>query len=127
MMKRSRTSNLHLDLGMKDKAYEYYCDFLNTSLEEVRESHHLALKMAIGLEKKERQTSILNFYIQICLNLDKIETKQFHDYMEMFLENNWHSTVENVIQDLYEAYPTNRMYRRKLIATLIRDRISKRK
>ena len=57
------------------------------------------------------------FYV---VNLDKIETKQFHDYMEMFLENNWHSTVEKIYTRLYEAYPTNRMYRRKLIATLIK-------
>ena len=115
-------SNLHLDLGMKDKAYEYYCDFLNTSLEEVRESHHLALKMAIGLEKKREANKHFKFlYPDILrLNLDKIETKQFHDYMEMFLENNWHSTVEKIYTKLYEAYPTNRMYRRKLIATLIK-------
>ena len=115
-------SNLHLDLGMKDKAYEYYCDFLNTSLEEVRESHHLALKMAIGLEKKREANKHFKFLYPdiLSLNLDKIETKQFHDYMEMFLENNWHSTVEKIYTKLYEAYPTNRMYRRKLIATLIK-------
>ena len=115
-------SNLHLDLGMKDKAYEYYCDFLNTSLEEVRESHHLALKMAIGLEKKREANKHFKFLYPdiLSLNLDKIETKQFHDYMEMFLENNWHSTVEKIYTRLYEAYPTNRMYRRKLIATLIK-------
>ncbi len=115
-------SNLHLDLGMKDKAYEYYCDFLNTSLEEVRESHHLALKMAIGLEKKREANKHFKFlYPDILnLNLNRIETKQFHDYMEMFLENNWHSTVEKIYTKLYEAYPTNRMYRRKLIATLIK-------
>ena len=115
-------SNLHLELGMKDKAYEYYCDFLNTSLEEVRESHHLALKMAIGLEKKREANKHFKFLYPdiLSLNLDKIETKQFHDYMEMFLENNWHSTVEKIYTRLYEAYPTNRMYRRKLIATLIK-------
>ena len=115
-------SNLHLDLGKKDLAYEYYCDFLNTSLEEVRESHHLALKMAIGLEKKREASRHFKFlYPNILeLDLDIIETKQFHDYMEMFLENNWHSIVEKVYTRLYEANPTNRMYRRKLIATLVR-------
>ena len=64
---------------MKDKAYEYYCDFLNTSLEEVRESHHLALKMAIGLEKKREANKHFKFLYPdiLSLNLDKIETKQF--------------------------------------------------
>ena len=115
-------SNLHLDLGQKDLAYEFYCDFLNTSLVSVRESHHLALKMAIGLEKKREANRHFKFlYPNILeLNLDVIETKQFHDYMEMFLENNWHSIVEKVYTRLYEANLTNRMYRRKLIATLVR-------
>ena len=88
-------SNLHLDLGKKDLAYEYYCDFLNTSLENVRESHHFALKTPIGLEKNREANRHFKFLYPNILefNLDIIETQLFHDYMAMIFDTTLLSIV----------------------------------
>ncbi len=43
-----------------------------------------------------------------------------NDYMEMFIKNNWYETVYEVYSKLYNHYPQNDEFRRRLIVTLVK-------
>ncbi len=121
-------TDLALKTGNRSKALELFNKLYEIRNGEVEEAF-LHKVMLLSLELSDYESSVFYFNkifdrILCKEDLSDLKSKEFKDYMTMFMENGWYDFVYDLYAQLHQDFPQNDEYRRRLIvASLKTNRI----
>lgn len=78
------------------------------------------LLLSIELDDYDRSTNLFEqlFKERLPHNLDEEGQGELDKIMTLFMEREWYDYVSKVYNNLHDAHPQNRSYKRRLIVTL---------
>lgn len=115
-------ADIALKAGERKQASDYFDELFTHKRWNVdRDMLYKVLVLSIELSDYERAVHLFNRMYKDLLSEkldDEQQKKELNNIMSMFIKKGWHGFVANVYSKLYQAYPRDETYKRRLIVAL---------